>query len=107
MFEKVMVGQETIPNCTNKYVRVIPSDNTEIKVLSQLVAHIQEMNPVEIKVVDAKQDVSAKTINPDKIEIEDTRVLIDQYVDQLDNLTVGKTELKAVLGNFYDQAKQE
>ena len=61
------------------------------------------MNPQDLKIVDNVADISAETIEDEKINLEDTTTLLNTYVDALE-VDHDKTKLKKMLSELYNEA---
>lgn len=102
-------SSKEIPDCKDKVIRVV-TKNVENKVkFDRFITSIQEMNPVDLKIVD--EDTIVKIENDsDEISSEDTISVLSLYVDSIENSLqesgLEKDKLKSMLKNLYREAQE-
>lgn len=95
--------QSDFSDITGKYVKVIVSDKNDHYAFDKYIDKVQALNPLDLKIVENFGDLSAETIEDEQINLEDTRTLLNTYVDALES-HLDKSKLKGLLGELHTEA---
>ena len=106
LYRKLYYSDDKQSDCTDitgKFVKIIVSDRKDHYMFDKYFDKVQAMNPHELKIVDNIVDLSAETIEDEKINLEDTTTLLNTYVDALE-VEHDKGKLKNMLSELYVEA---
>lgn len=105
MFERIEYNDQiTIENYSDKVVRlVVPPSANQIGV-EIFLSKMQDQQNVDVEVID-KSVEEMKLIEENDIEIDDTLLLCEQYVDQLNLSDDEKTPLKIMIKDLYQKVQ--
>jgi len=95
--------QSDYSDVTGKFVKIIVGERKDHYLFDRYFDKVQAMNPQDLKIVDNVADISAETIEDEKINLEDTTTLLNTYVDALE-VDHDKTKLKKMLQELYNEA---
>ena len=95
--------QSDYSDVTGKFVKIIVGERKDHYLFDKYFDKVQAMNPQDLKIVDNVADISAETIEDEKINLEDTTTLLNTYVDALE-VDHDKTKLKKMLSELYNEA---
>ena len=95
--------QSDYSDVTGKFVKIIVGERKDHYLFDRYFDKVQAMNPQDLKIVDNVADISAETIEDEKINLEDTTTLLNTYVDALE-VDHDKTKLKKMLSELYNEA---
>lgn len=88
---------------TNKFVKIICVNKTDLYKFDQFLTNIQSKKPYEVNIVENTFTGCDDVIVDDKINLEDTMSVLDHYVDSIDTV-IDKNRIKTFMNTLYVEA---
>lgn len=87
----------------NKYVRLIVEKRSDIKKYEKYLEKLNAAGPIELKTVEDFTALEGKNVADHKVNVKDTKELLDSYVDEVDT-DLDKTVMKEILNSLHVEA---
>jgi len=87
----------------NTYVKLVVVNKTDRYQFDKFVERLSAIHLEDLKIVEDMSDYSSDGVEDDKIEIEDTKSLLDSYVDAVDT-ELDRTKLKHMMRRLYKES---
>lgn len=92
-----------LSNLENSYVKVVVVSKKDTFQFDMLLDRLYNMSLADLKIVEDFSDLDSDSIDDDDVELEDTKSLIDSYVDASD-IDLDRDKLKTVMRTLYTES---
>lgn len=101
--------QINIDNCNldeyaNKYVKVIPVNKTNQITFDHFIDKLNMVHPIDVTIIEENMEQYFDDSIIDMNEKQDTLTILDNYVDQIENVSNNKPRIKKILRELYNEA---
>lgn len=100
--EKILIPAE-VRDSKNAYIKVVVAHKKDPYTFDKFLDIIQQLNPFDVKVIESFDEFGASSINDQDISLQDTKVLVESYIDAIDT-TLDKNKLKILMNALYVEA---
>jgi DNA repair exonuclease SbcCD nuclease subunit len=109
LFTKIVYNDETldlktVPDVKDKFVKLVVEKRTDFKKFDKYVTAINEAGVHDLKIIEDLTDFHEENIDTDKLDLDDTPTLLNNYIDEADT-DLDKDRLKREMNLLYVEAK--
>jgi DNA repair exonuclease SbcCD nuclease subunit len=90
----------------NQFVKIIVEKKTDYFGFDRFIDRIQQRKVHELKIAESFEEFLGENVEDDEIELDDTQVLLDSYVDAVET-EADKEKIKLLLRNLYVEAQNQ
>jgi DNA repair exonuclease SbcCD nuclease subunit len=87
----------------DKYIKVIVLNKKDLYGFDQFMSNLYAQSPGEIKIMENSSDFDAENVQDEDLKLEDTSVMLNQYIDAVDS-DLDKDRLKKFIHQLYTEA---
>lgn len=102
--EKIDYNNYDVSQLDNQFVKVVVEKKTDYFTFDRFIDRIQQRPIHELKIAESFEEFLGENVEDDDIELDDTQVLLDSYVDAVAT-EADKDKLKTLLRGLYVEAQ--
>jgi DNA repair exonuclease SbcCD nuclease subunit len=102
--EKMDYNNYDVTKLDNQFVKVIVEKKSDFFAFDRFIDRIQQRPIYELKIAESFTEYLGDNVEDDEIELDDTQVLLDSYVEAVDT-EADKEKLKTLLRGLYVEAQ--
>lgn len=102
--EKMDYNNYDVVTLDNQFVKVVVEKKTDYFAFDRFIDRIQQRPVHELKIAESFEEFLGENVEDDEIELDDTQVLLDSYVDAVET-EADKEKLKTLLRGLYVEAQ--
>jgi DNA repair exonuclease SbcCD nuclease subunit len=102
--EKIVYNNYDVTALDNQFVKVVVEKKTDYFGFDRFIDRIQQRPIHELKIAESFDEFLGENVEDDEIQLDDTQVLLDSYVDAVET-EADKEKLKTLLRGLYVEAQ--
>ena len=92
-----------VSNITGKYTRIVVASKKDLYGFDRFMTKVYAAEPAELKIIENTSGFDAENVHEEDLKVEDTSVMLSQYVDAVDT-DLDKDRLKKFIQQLYVEA---
>jgi len=112
LFDKIMYDDKVQSDWTtydvqqhkDKFVKVVVVNKTDLYGFDRFIDRLQDVDTHELKIAETFDEYMGENVEDEKVEVEDTTVMLDSYVDAVET-DLDKERLKGYMRELFVEAQ--